>query len=71
MKILRWMCDKTSGVRIRKKTILGVIGRAPIEHKMRENKLTWFGYVHCKSSHTVLRRSDMVTVDGKTKGRED
>lgn len=48
-----------------------MIGRAPIERKMRENKLTWFGHVHCKSTHIVLRRSDMVTVDGKTEGRAD
>lgn len=39
---------------------------APLEAKMREQKLRWFDHVYCD---VVIRRSDMITVDDSTKGK--
>lgn len=41
---------------------------APIEDKMRENGVMWFGHVYHGSVDAVVR-SYMVTVDGSSKGR--
>lgn len=46
-----------------------MVGVAPNEYKMRENRLRWFGHVYCLSTDAVVRRSDMVTVEGNTKER--
>lgn len=41
----------------------GMVGITPIEDKMRENRLRW--HIYCRSVDAVVRRSDVVTVDGK------
>ena len=45
MRILRWICGKTLKDRIRNKHIVEMVGVAPIEDKMRENRLWWFGHI--------------------------
>lgn len=70
MRILRWMCGQTSRERIRKKENLCVlVGIAPIKDKMIENRQRQFERVQCRLIDAVVRRSDMVMVDGSIKGR--
>jgi len=45
MHMLRWMCGNTRREKVRNEDILTKIGVAPIEEKMRENRLRWFGHV--------------------------
>ena len=40
MRMLRWMCGKTRKDRIRNVNIRSMVGVAPIEDKMRENRLS-------------------------------
>ena len=42
MRMLRWMCGKTRNDRIRNANIRDMVGVAPIEDKLRENRLRWF-----------------------------
>lgn len=45
-----------------------MVGVALIEDNMRENILRWFGYIYPKSTDAVVSRSDMVLVEGNTRG---
>jgi hypothetical protein len=45
MRMLRWMCDHTRKDRIRNEVILDRVGVAPIEEKLVQHKLRWFGHV--------------------------
>ncbi|KAI8573438.1 hypothetical protein RHMOL_Rhmol01G0277500 [Rhododendron molle] len=45
-----------------------MVGVAPLEAKMREYRLRWFGHVYCRLVDAVVRRSYMLTVgDGRAK----
>ena len=44
MCILRWMCGNTRRDKVRNKDIRTKIDVAPIEEKMSENRLRWFGH---------------------------
>jgi hypothetical protein len=45
MRMLRWMCDHTRKDRIRNEVILDRVGVAPIEEKLVQHKVRWFGHV--------------------------
>jgi len=48
MHMFRWVCSKTRRDKVRNEDILIKIGVAPIEEKMREIRLRWFGHVRCR-----------------------
>ncbi|CAL5373127.1 unnamed protein product [Camellia sinensis] len=64
MRMLRWMCGKTRQDRIRNECIREWVGVAPIEDKLRENRLRWFGHIQRRPTEAVVKRCDAVTVDG-------
>ena len=43
MRMLRWICVKTRNHIIRNASISGIIEFAPIEDKLRDIRLKWFG----------------------------
>ena len=45
MRMLRWMCGKTRMDKVRNEDIRSLVGVAPIEDKMREHRLRWFGHI--------------------------
>ncbi|VFQ74613.1 unnamed protein product [Cuscuta campestris] len=45
MRMLRWMCRKTRLDRISNELIRRQVGMAPVEDKLREARLRWFGHV--------------------------
>ena len=63
------MCGKTMKNRIRNANIRDMVGIAPIEDKLRENRLRWFRRICCRPIDAVVRRSDIILDSDNTKGR--
>ncbi|CAL5409645.1 unnamed protein product [Camellia sinensis] len=63
------MCGKTRHDRIRNECIREWVGVAPIEDKLRENRLRWFGHIQRRPTEAVVKRCDAVMVDGSVRGR--
>ncbi|PHT48337.1 hypothetical protein CQW23_12545 [Capsicum baccatum] len=66
MRMLRWMCGLTRGDRVRNETIREKVDVTPVEYKMREVLLRWFGHVMRRGmdapvSFSALRK-DVVNV---------
>ncbi|KAL7238250.1 hypothetical protein ACSBR2_004368 [Camellia fascicularis] len=64
MRMLRWMCGKTRQDKIRTECIWECVGVAPIEDKLRENRLRWFGHIQRRPTEAAMKRCDAIMVDG-------
>jgi hypothetical protein len=71
MRMLRWMCGKTRKDKVRNEYIRRDVGVVPIDIKLRENRLRWYGHVHRRPSVAPIRRCDLIQVDKgrRTRGR--
>ena len=58
MRMLRWMCDKTTKDKVRNEDIHLQVGIAPIKDKLNENRLRWFGYIRHRSRDAPVRRME-------------
>jgi len=56
MRMLRWMCGHTRKDRLRNEAIREKVHVAPIEDKMRENRLRWFGHVRRRPTEAPVRK---------------
>ncbi|PHT37180.1 hypothetical protein CQW23_24880 [Capsicum baccatum] len=68
-RMLRWMCGLTSGDRVRNETIREEVGVTPVEYKMREVRLRWFGHVMRRGMDAPVRRCERLALDGFRRGR--
>ena len=69
MRMLRWMCGYTRLDRMKNDYIRTDIGVAPIEAKMVENRLRWFGHVERRPLEAPVRRVDGMTFSPLKRGR--
>ncbi|PHT54321.1 Beta-galactosidase 17 [Capsicum baccatum] len=69
MRMLRWMCGMTRGDRVRNETIREKVGVTPMECKMREVRLRWFGHVKRRGMDAPVRRCERLALDGFRRGR--
>jgi hypothetical protein len=70
MNMLRWSLGHTRLDKIRNEEIRKSMQVRPIQDKMRENRLRWYGHVHRSSSDSVARSAIDFSVTGKRpKGR--
>ncbi|KAM3288848.1 hypothetical protein P3S67_022278 [Capsicum chacoense] len=69
MRMLRWMCGLTRGDRVRNETIREKVGVTPVESKMREVRLSWFGHVKRRGMDAPVRRCERLALDGFRRGR--
>ncbi|VFQ75235.1 unnamed protein product [Cuscuta campestris] len=69
MRMLRWMCGKTRLDRITNEVIRRQVGMAPVEDKLREARLRWFGHVRRRDADAPVRRCERITVIGGSTGR--
>ena len=69
MRMLRWMCGKARRDKIRNKRIHKMIEVAPIEEKMRENRLRLFGHIQRRPINAPVRKSDAIHIKGNARGR--
>ncbi|XP_070013250.1 uncharacterized protein [Nicotiana sylvestris] len=63
MRILRWMCGCTRRDRIKNEAIRDRVGVAPVEDKMRESRLRWFGHVKRRSIDAPVRRCERLAME--------
>ncbi|VFQ86073.1 unnamed protein product [Cuscuta campestris] len=67
--MLRWMCGKTRLDRISNEVIRRQVGMAPVEDKLREARLRWFGHVRRRDADAPVRRWERIMVIGGSRGR--
>jgi Reverse transcriptase (RNA-dependent DNA polymerase) len=69
MRMLRWMCGYTRLDKKRNEYIRNEIGVAPIEAKMVENRLRWFGHVQRRPLEAPVRRVECMSLSPVRRGR--
>ena len=69
MRMLRSMCGKTRRDKIRNERIHEMIEVAPIEEKIRENRLRWFCHIQRRLINAPNRKSDTIHIEGIARGR--
>jgi len=69
MRMIHWMCNYTRMDKIRNEVIREKVRIAPLEHKMRETRLRWFGHVKRRSKDTPVRRCEGMTLADCRRGR--
>lgn len=69
MRMLRWMCGHTRKDRLRNEVVREKVGVAPIEDKMRENRLRWFGHIRRRPSVAPVRRVEEWGKEKVARGR--
>ena len=69
MRMVRWMCDFTRMDKVRNGVIRDLAKVAPIEEKMRESRLRWFGHVKRRSVVAPVRRCESIDLSGGKRAR--
>jgi len=69
MRMIRWMCGYTRLDRIRNVVIRKQVGVAPLEDKLRETRLRWFGHVKRRSVGAPVRRCEAIHLLDCRRGR--
>ena len=63
------MCGKTRMDKIRNEIIRSLVGVAPIEDKMRENRLRWFGHIGLRPMDAPIKRVEKIDFEQSKKLR--
>ncbi|KAK9088689.1 hypothetical protein Scep_027771 [Stephania cephalantha] len=69
MRMLRWMCGKTRKDRIRNIEIQRQVGVTPIDTKIREGRLRWFGHLQRRPTNAPTRKLDSIETVKIRRGR--
>jgi len=69
MRTIRWLCGFTRMDRIRNGVIRDLAKVAPIEEKLRETRLRWFGHVKMRSDDAPVKRCEMINIPESKRGR--
>ncbi|KAG2558272.1 hypothetical protein PVAP13_8NG180401 [Panicum virgatum] len=69
MRMLRWFCGHTRRDRIRNEVIRDRVGVAPIEEKLTQHRLRWFGHVQRRPPEAPVRNGVLERVDNVKRGR--
>ncbi|PKA58475.1 ataxia telangiectasia mutated family protein [Apostasia shenzhenica] len=69
MRMLRWMCGYTRKDKMINKYIQKKVGVAPIEHKLRESRLRWFGHLNRRPIEAPVRKIELLNFAHVQKGR--
>ena len=69
MRMLRWFCGHTKRERIRNEVIRVRVGVAPIEEKLTQHQLKWFGYIQRMPPEVPVRSGVLKRVDKVKRGR--
>ncbi|PVH32444.1 hypothetical protein PAHAL_9G397800 [Panicum hallii] len=70
MRMLRWFCGHTRRDRIRNEEIPDRVGVAPIEKKLIQHRLRWFGHVQRRPPEAPVRSGVLKRGDNVKRGRD-
>ena len=63
MRMLRWFCGHTRRDRVWNEVIRDRVGVAPIEEKLIQHRLSWFGHVQRRPPEALVRIGVLEQVD--------
>ncbi|KAG2564542.1 hypothetical protein PVAP13_7NG090167 [Panicum virgatum] len=69
MRMLRWFCGHTRRDRVRNEVIQDRVGVAPIEKKLTQHRLRWFGHIQRTSPEAPVCSGVLMRVDSVKRGR--
>jgi hypothetical protein len=69
MRVLRWICGHTRSDRVRNEDIRDRVGVAPIEEKLVQHRLRWFGHVQRRPPEAPVRSGVSDRVGSVRRGR--
>jgi len=69
IRMIQWMCSFIRLDRIRNEVIKEKVKVAPVEDKMRQTRLRWFGHVKKRSVHAPVRRCEHINLMHCKRGR--
>jgi hypothetical protein len=69
MRMLRWMCGHTRKDRIRNDDIRDRVGVAPIEEKLVQHRLRWFGHIQRRPPEAPVHSGRLKHADNVKRGR--
>jgi hypothetical protein len=67
--MLRWICGHTRRDRVRNEDIQDRVGVAPIEEKLVQHRLRWFGHVQRRPPEAPVRSGVLDRVGSVRRGR--
>ncbi|KAG2481630.1 hypothetical protein PVAP13_J032190 [Panicum virgatum] len=71
MWMLRWFCGHTRRDRVRNEVIRDRVGVAPIEEKLTQHRLRWFGHVQQRPSEAPVHNGVLERVDNDESVKRD
>ncbi|XP_075104839.1 uncharacterized protein LOC142178921, partial [Nicotiana tabacum] len=69
MSMFRWMCEHTRLDKIKNEDIQEKLGLAPIDEKMREAMVRWFGHMRMRSQDDPVMRFQRLSLAVMRRGR--
>jgi hypothetical protein len=69
MRMLRWICDHTKRDRVRNDDIREIQGVVPVEKKLMQHRLRWFGHMQRRPTEAPIRNGVIRRTGNKKRGR--
>jgi hypothetical protein len=69
MRMLRWICGHTRKDRIRNDDIRDKLGVAPIQEKLVQHHLRWFGHIQRRPPEALVRNGILSRPENIRRGR--
>ena len=69
MRMLRWFVGHTRGDKVRNEDIRDRVEVAPIEEKLTQHRLRWFGHIQRRPPEVPVRNGVLEQVDNVKRGR--
>jgi hypothetical protein len=69
MRMLRWICGHTRKNRIRNDDIMDKFGVEPIQEKLVQHRLRWFGHIQRRSPEVSVRSGILSHSENTKRGR--
>jgi hypothetical protein len=70
MRMLRWICGNTRRDRVRNDDIRERLGVAPVEEKLVQHHLRWFGHIQRRQTEAPIRSGVIRRSGNEKRGRE-